>query len=100
MTDPAKLATWFEAHAAALVLYARQRVAERARAEDVVQEVFVRLMAQRAEPPNVKAWLHASVRNAAIDEARSSRRRKHREERVAAAHAARWFEHRPDELID
>jgi RNA polymerase sigma factor (sigma-70 family) len=100
MTDPAKLALWFEAHAAALVLYARQWIGDRGRAEDVVQEVFVRLMAQRAEPPNVKAWLHASVRNAAIDAARSSARRKRREETTAQARAASWFDARPDDLLD
>jgi RNA polymerase sigma-70 factor (ECF subfamily) len=100
MTDPAKLARWFEAHAAPLVLYARQWVGDRARAEDVVQEVFVRLMAQPAEPPNVKAWLHASVRHAAIDAARSSARRKRREETAAQARAARWFDPQPDDLLD
>jgi RNA polymerase sigma factor (sigma-70 family) len=101
MTDPSKLAKWFEAYAAALVLYARQWVGDRARAEDVVQEVFVRLMAQPAEPPNVKAWLHASVRHAAIDEARSSDRRRRREETAAAIRpSSGWFDARPDDLID
>src|SRR5688572_23487996 len=100
MTDPAKLARWFEAHAAPLVLYARQWVGDGGRAEDVVQEVFVRLMAQPAEPPNAKAWLHASVRHAAIDAARSSARRKRREETAAQARAASWFDRRPDDLLD
>ena len=75
MIDPAKLALWFEAHAAVLVLYARQWL-DRGRAEDVVQEAFVRLMAQRTDPNNVRAWLHATVRNAAIDEARAVSRRR------------------------
>jgi RNA polymerase sigma factor (sigma-70 family) len=101
MTDPLKLAKWFETYAAALVLYARQWVGDRARAEDVVQEVFVRLMAQPSDPPNVRAWLHASVRHAAIDEARSSDRRRRREETAAAVRpASGWFDPRPDDLID
>jgi RNA polymerase sigma-70 factor (ECF subfamily) len=101
MTDPSKLASWFEAYAAALVLYARQWVGDRARAEDVVQEVFVRLMAQSCEPPNVRAWLHASVRHAAIDEARASDRRRRREETAAAARpTSGWFDPKPDDLID
>src|SRR5689334_2903257 len=101
MTDPSKLANWFEAYAAALVLYARQWVGERARAEDVVQEVFVRLMAQPVEPPNVRAWLHASVRHAAIDEARSSDRRRRREEAASEFRpTSGWFEARPEDLID
>ena len=101
MTDPSKLAKWFEAYAAALVLYARQWVGDRARAEDVVQEVFVRLMAHPAEPPNVRAWLHASVRHAAIDDARSTDRRRRREETAAAVRpTSGWFDPRPDDLID
>jgi RNA polymerase sigma-70 factor, ECF subfamily len=100
MIDPAQLAVWFEAHAAPLVLYARQWVGGRGRAEDVVQEVFVRLMALPAEPPNVRAWLHASVRHAAIDEARSSSRRKEREQTVARDRAGNWFDPRPDDLLD
>jgi RNA polymerase sigma factor (sigma-70 family) len=100
MTDPARLAEWFEAHAATLVLYARQWLREPARAEDVVQEVFVRLMAQRQEPPNVKAWLHASVRNAAISESRSARRRRRREQSVAAERGENWFDRHPSDLLD
>ena len=101
MTDPSKLAKWFEAYAAALVLYARQWVMDRARAEDVVQDVFVRLMGQPAEPPNVRAWLHASVRHAAIDEARSSDRRRRREQTAAATRpTSGWFESRAADLID
>ena len=100
MTDPAKLAQWFKEHAAPLVLYARQWVRDRGRAEDVVQEVFVRLMAERTEPPNVRAWLHASVRNAAIDAARSSSRRKQREQTAGHARAASWFDPRADDLLD
>jgi RNA polymerase sigma-70 factor (ECF subfamily) len=100
MTDPALLADCFEAHAAALVLYARQWVADRARAEDVVQEVFVRMSAQPVAPGNAKAWLYASVRNAAIDESRSSIRRKRREESAATARREQCFERRPSDLID
>src|SRR5688500_10677105 len=100
MTDPGKLAERFAAHAASPVLYARQWVGERARAEGVVQEVFVRLAAQGAEPPNVKAWLCASVRNGAIDEAKTSARRRKREARAGAARAARWFDPRPGDLLD
>ena len=100
MTDPSQLADWFEAHAAAMVLYARQWLAEdRAHAEDVVQEVFVRLMSTPdARPGNVRAWLFAAVRNAAIDAARSHSRRKLRERSAGAGPA--WFEPRPGDLLD
>ena len=80
--DPAKFAAWFDAHAAGLVLYARQWL-DRPAAEDVVQEVFVRLLAQDGEPPNVRAWLFLATRHAAIAAARSDRRRQARERTVA-----------------
>jgi RNA polymerase sigma-70 factor (ECF subfamily) len=99
MIDPAELAAWFEAHAAGLGLYAQQWLNDRAAAEDVVQDVFLRLAAQRRPPPNVRAWLYASVRNAAVDAARSASRRKRREEAVGAAGPG-WFEPAPGDAID
>lgn len=89
MIDPADVSDWFEAHAAPLVLYARQWLSG-AIADDVVQEAFVRLMSQRRPPDNVKAWLFRAVRNEAITQWRSSRRRQHREQARAADE--RWFE--------
>ncbi len=92
------LSRWFEAYGPGLVLYARQWFASGS-AEDVVQEVFVRLMSQRTAPSDVKAWLFRSVRNAAIGQLRSRRRRKTWEHRASADRAA-WFEDRPDDLVD
>ena len=56
--DPATLGGWFDAYGAALVLYARQWL-DRGAAEDVVQDVFVRLMAQPGgqRPAHLRAWL-------------------------------------------
>lgn len=89
MTDEAELTRWFEAHAASLVLYARQWL-RRGAAEDAVQEVFVRLLLQPARPRNVKAWLYRAVRNEAISVWRSTRRREQRERVVSPGEA--WFE--------
>ena len=72
--DPSKLAGWFDALAPGLVLYARQWLPAAA-AEDVVQDAFVRLMAEPREPTNLKAWLYLPTRRAALDAARSGRRR-------------------------
>ena len=47
--DPAKIGRWFDNYTAGLLLYARQWL-EASQAEDVVQEVFVRLIAQTKEP--------------------------------------------------
>lgn len=97
MNDPASLSGWFNAHAAGLVLYARQWL-DRAAAEDVVQEAFVRLMLQRRMPTSVKSWLYRTVRNAAISQWRSNRRRVAREQ--ASATRETYFEPPAHESID
>jgi RNA polymerase sigma factor (sigma-70 family) len=101
--SPEQLGRWFEQHAARLVLYARQCApgsgAGPGVAEDLVQEVFLRLMEQSAAPSNVKAWLYKSLRNAAISEGRSNRRREGRERIIADVRGA-WFEGRPEDLVD
>ena len=63
--SPATLGRMYDAYGAALVLYARQWLDDRSAAEDVVQEAFVRLVAQPALPRNARAWLYAVVRNGA-----------------------------------
>jgi RNA polymerase sigma factor (sigma-70 family) len=89
---------WFEAHAAALVLYARQWLSS-GEAEDVVHDVFVRLIAMECSPDDAKAWLFRAVRNEAISKSRSFWRRKRREANVSRDRRE-WFEHRVDDLID
>jgi RNA polymerase sigma-70 factor (ECF subfamily) len=74
-------------HAAALVLYARQWCAA---PEDVVQEAFLKLVAQRWPPAQPVAWLYTVVRNAAVSAARAARRRRRHEE-TAAGRASPWF---------
>jgi RNA polymerase sigma-70 factor (ECF subfamily) len=98
LIDPAQLASGFDAHAATLVLFARQWL-DRAAAEDIVQDVFVSLMGQRRPPDNLKAWLFKAVRNAAISHARSANRRVGRETRQVERRPD-WFEARPEDLID
>jgi RNA polymerase sigma-70 factor (ECF subfamily) len=84
--SPKQLATLIDAHAPALLLYARQFCAV---PEDVVQEAFVKLMAQRQPPDKVVPWLYEVVRNAALDAQKQDRRRKRREH--GAAKSAHWF---------
>ena len=83
---PEQLGRLVDDHAAALVLYARQWCAA---AEDVVQEAFVKLAAQRRPPDNVAAWLYRVVRNGSLSAARAERRRKRHES--AAAAGPGWF---------
>lgn len=79
-----------------LVLFARQWCCS---AEDVVQEAFVKLFRQSAEPDNVSGWLYRVVRHDAKNAARAeSRRRRH--ERSAAEHRDVWFEPAPGHALD
>ncbi|MGO8748949.1 MAG: RNA polymerase sigma factor [Thermoguttaceae bacterium] len=77
---PKRLRWLLEHHAAALELYARQFCRC---TEDVVQEAVIELAAQRELPQDDVAWLYGVVRHKAISAARSERRRKQREDRVA-----------------
>jgi RNA polymerase sigma-70 factor (ECF subfamily) len=83
-------------HAAALVLYARQWCAA---PEDVVQEAFCKLAAQRRLPDNPASWLYKVVRNAALSMARADRRRQ-RHEATAAAKLSSWFMPAEENALD
>jgi RNA polymerase sigma factor (sigma-70 family) len=75
-------------YAATLELYARQWCAV---PEDVVQEAFLKLVAQRPRPDQPGAWLFRVVRNGAINAAVAARRRR-QHEAEAAGEFASWFE--------
>ena len=96
--NPAELGHWFDEHAPALVLYARQWL-DAAWAEDVVQEVFIRLMAQGVKPTHVKAWLFRAVRNEAVSRFRSLKRRESREDRHGREQPL-WFQPQPGDRMD
>jgi RNA polymerase sigma-70 factor (ECF subfamily) len=93
MIGPELLGRLFDEHGAALVLYARQWSDA---PEDVVQEAFIALARQRAEPEHVASWLFRTVRNRAISTSRSARRRQDREARAARDES--WFSSVDDRL--
>ncbi|HEY4232318.1 MAG TPA: sigma-70 family RNA polymerase sigma factor [Lacipirellulaceae bacterium] len=107
-SDLERLTQAVAGRAAGLALYARQWV-DAATAEDVVQEALVALVAHhqrwrnfadpgsRLEKP--LAWIYRTVRNGAIDRARSAARRRRREQAVAQMRGS-WFELRPDVQLD
>jgi RNA polymerase sigma-70 factor (ECF subfamily) len=84
--SPRLIANLIDAHAPALLLYARQLSGC---AEDVVQEAFIKLMTLRDWPREVVPWLYRVVRNAALDALKSQQRRQRRER--AVAQNRRWF---------
>jgi RNA polymerase sigma-70 factor, ECF subfamily len=96
--NPDEVGGWFETESGPLVLYARQWL-DSARAEDIVQEAFLRLMQQRLQPDHPRPWLYRAVRNLALNRARSIGRRHQREE-TAAAETTGWFEADPGLDID
>jgi RNA polymerase sigma-70 factor (ECF subfamily) len=99
MGDLERLAQQVMDRAAGLALYARQWLDDAASAEDVVQEALTSLLAQTPPPRDPIAWMFRAVRNAAIDQSRSSSRRRRREQRVAESRRE-WFESSADALID
>jgi RNA polymerase sigma-70 factor (ECF subfamily) len=80
--DVDRLTRMIAERSAALVLYARQWL-DAAAADDAVQDAFVALLGQRRSPDNPAAWMYRAVRNAAIDQLRSTKRRRQREQTVA-----------------
>lgn len=99
LPDGDAVADMFDAHAAALLLYARQWV-DAAAAEDVVQRVFVRLLADGRLPAEPRTWLFRCVRNEAITTWRAGRRRDRRERGGVAGGERGWFVARPEDRID
>ncbi len=85
MTSEADLWTaWFDEHAPALALFARQFVPSHADAEDIVQEAFVRFWKRGLNRINdPKAYLFQCVKRSALDFLRQHHRRVHRERAVA-----------------
>jgi RNA polymerase sigma factor (sigma-70 family) len=88
----------FSSQARALLLYAHQWV-DAAVADDVVQRVFVRMLAGGRLPADPTTWLFRCVRNEAISHWRTDRRRDRRERSVAGSSPG-WFVPAPDDRID
>ncbi len=84
--DARRFTTLMDAHAAKLVLYARQWTDA---PEDAVQEAFLKLVRQRVEPHEPVAWLYRVVRTTALDIGKGQRRRERRE--TQAARPVEWF---------
>lgn len=90
----------FVAHGPALLLYARQWL-DLPAAQDVVQDVFVRLIAGGRLPAEPRTWLFRCVRNAAISACRSQGRRGRRERRAGQSAAGTgWFVPRLEDRVD
>jgi RNA polymerase sigma factor (sigma-70 family) len=74
---PELLGRLLDEHGGALALYAAQWTEN---ADDCVQEALIELARQRRLPASPVAWLYRVVRNRAISQFRSARRRERREQ--------------------
>ena len=74
---PELLGSLLDEHGGALALYAAQWTEN---ADDCVQEALIELAGQSHVPASPVAWLYRVVRNRAISQYRSSRRRERREQ--------------------
>lgn len=85
--------SWYESHAARLLLYVRQWLPERADAEDAVQAGFVKFWKCKPHPHSTDLpLLYATVRCAALDMLRARSRRAKREEAVMLDFADCWWD--------
>jgi RNA polymerase sigma-70 factor (ECF subfamily) len=74
---------WLDEHGPALVLFARQWIASRADAEDVVQDAFLRFWRARQRVGEPAAYLYACVKHCALDWRRGRKRQSRRDEAAA-----------------
>lgn len=93
---PESFAELIRSRGPALVLYAQQWCRA---PEDVVQEAFLQLYQQPRAPVDVIAWLYRTVRNGAMNAARTDVRRGRRESAASQDRPA-WFEPAVDQRID
>ena len=74
--DTTEVEQLYHRHGPALLLFAAAITGERSRAQDVLHQVFLKLMEDQhlRRAADVKAYLFACVRNAALNNARINRR--------------------------
>jgi RNA polymerase sigma-70 factor (ECF subfamily) len=98
MIDRDRVAQLVVERAPQLVLFARQWLDD-ASAHDAVQDALTALLMQKLSPADPIAWMYRTVRNQAIDRARSIWRRRRREQTVASQRVE-CFESRTESIID
>jgi RNA polymerase sigma-70 factor, ECF subfamily len=87
-TNVATIEMLYRQHGSALVLFAAAITGERSRAQDVVQQVFLKLLehGNLGHALDAKAYLFACVRNAILNDT------KVRQRDVALDHDSAWFD--------
>jgi RNA polymerase sigma-70 factor (ECF subfamily) len=87
--DPEAFAMLYDRHNRAANSVAYRVMGERQTAEDLVQEVFLKVWraagSYRAERGSVRTWILSLVRNRGIDQLRSTASRRRTQERIEAS---------------
>ena len=87
--DPEAFATLYDRHNRAAYSVAYRVMGKRQTAEDLVQEVFLKVWraagSYRAERGSVRTWILSLVRNRGIDQLRSTASRRRTQERIEAS---------------
>lgn len=85
----AEIRQLYEQHGAALLLYARSFAVDAPAGEDLVHEVFLKLLRGETTVPDIPlAYLYRAVRNAALNALRDRRGHEARDNEIT------WFQHR------
>jgi len=91
--EPSGWQTWYNTHAAPLLLYARQWLPCRADAEDAVQAGFVKFWRRQRQPQATHLpLLYTAVRCAALDLLKIRARRSQREATAQISHDDAWWD--------
>jgi RNA polymerase sigma-70 factor (ECF subfamily) len=87
--DPKAFATLYDRHSRATYALAYRMMGERQAAEDLVQEVFLKIWraarSYRSERGTVRTWILSIVRNRGIDQLRASATRRRIQEKFEAS---------------
>lgn len=87
-TNSVEIERLYREHGPVLLLFATSIAGDRGRAQDAVQQVFLRVLEKRKldEVEDVKAYLFTCVRNAVLNDHKASRRS------VAIEEESAWFD--------
>jgi RNA polymerase sigma-70 factor (ECF subfamily) len=88
-SDPEAFATLYDRHSRAAFSLAYKLMGERMAAEDLVQEVFLKIWraarSYRSERGSVRTWILSIVRNRSIDQLRSHASRRRTQDKLEAS---------------
>src|SRR5580704_7058361 len=96
---PDEIQTLYRLHGPGLLLYARSLLGRKHAAEDVLQQVFMKLLQQNSIPEEPKPYLFRAVHNAALNLLRGESKHVDLDgiepDQIESRQSERWFEASP-----